>query len=140
MGRIRLKELMDLRDPTNWGDRSLFWGMKNEEIARRTNYQFTGGDPEATHPVFFLRRIEVDCYEFCPCSSKEYNHGKASYIRKGALTPPCREPMDRNSYILHFLSAILFADDCLADRLPLRGVVAREDIVGNHHEQGRKYW
>lgn len=137
MSRVRLKELMDLTDPTNWGARFLFWGMKNDEIAWRTSHRFSGGDPEGTHPVLILRRVEEECYEFCPCSSKEYNHGKASYIRKGAKTPPCTSFLDRNSYILHFLSANLCQDDPVAHRLALRGVVEREDIVGAYHEQRR---
>ncbi|GFO67480.1 hypothetical protein GMLC_10590 [Geomonas limicola] len=133
--RLRLEEI-DHFDPCQWGERYLFHGMKNGQIRILTGGQFAGGDPEGTHPVFILHKIEHDCFKFCPCSSKNYNSGIASYIRRNSVTPPCKPPTDRDSYLLHFYSFNIYLSDRVVDRLQLRGVVSEEDIVGTHHKRG----
>lgn len=132
---LRLMEI-DYNDPRQWGERCLFWGMKNADIRVRTAGQFIGGHPEGTHPVFILRKVENDSFEVCPCSSQQSNKDTASYIRKNSLTPPEKRPTDKNSFVLHFYPFNLHLDDRLTDRMPLRGIVAEEDIVGDFHKRG----
>jgi hypothetical protein len=126
----------DFSTPSGWKENLLFSEMSNFDLGRLTGGQFIIRDSERTHPVFLLRKIERDSFQLCPCSSQEYNKEKASYIRKGSITPPSRIPTDRNSYVLHFLSFNLNSTSRETDRLPLRGLVSEEDIVGNFHKRG----
>jgi hypothetical protein len=104
-----------------------------------TNGGFRDGDrPDGTHPVFILRRVERNAFALCPCSTKEYNRDKASYIRKNSKTTPNGLRVDSNSFILHFLSFNLTTDNPLVDRMPLLGKVTEDDIVGDYHKRGAK--
>lgn len=138
MSRIgfRLLKEKDYLNPLEWEERLFFTEMKNKDIATMTAGAF--GDtrnPFGTHPVFLLRKIEAGAFEFCPCSSKDYNKDKASYIRQNSKTAPKGMRVDKNSYILHFISFNLTSDCYLVDRLPLLGLVAEDDIVGDFHKQ-----
>lgn len=134
---FRLMREADYYNPWEWDERLYFDEMNNKDMAELTGYRFTGGSSWGTHPVFILRKIEKGCYDFCPCSSQEYNRGKASFIRKGSKTSPNSLRIDKNSYILHFYSFNLLADSYLVDRMPLRGKVNEEDIEGNFHLKNR---
>jgi hypothetical protein len=124
----------DFYNPLDWDDHLFFEGMNNGDLARLTESQFLDNQKSyGTHPVFLLRKIERGCYEFCPCSSKEYNRDKASFIRKDAKTSPRGLRVERNSYILHFYPFRLSASDPLIDRMPLIGKIDETDIVGNFH-------
>jgi hypothetical protein len=137
-GFLRINDILrdDFSSPYGWKDNLLFSEMNNLDLGLLTEGRFFVKDSAGTHPVFLLRKVERNSFEFCPCSSQESNRDRASHIRKGAMTPPSRVPMDKNSYILHFLSFNLNSTSREIERLPLRGLVAEEDIVGNFHKGG----
>ncbi len=139
-GFLNINDILrdDFTSPSGWKENLRFTGMNNFDIGRLTEGGFTIRDSTGTHPVFILRKIERDSFEFCPCSSQEYNKDKASYIRKGAVTPPSRVPIDRNSYLLHSLSFNLNSTSREADRLALDGLVSEDNIVGDFHRRGAK--
>lgn len=140
-GFLRINDILreDYSSSAGWKENLLFSEMNNFDIGRLTSGRFIIRDSARTHPVFLLRKIERDSFTFCPCSSQEYNSQNSSYIRKGAMTPPSRIPIDKNSYILHSLSFNLNGSSREIDRLPVRGLVAAEDIVGNLHKRGAGY-
>lgn len=124
----------DYSNPLEWEERLFFTQMKNTDIAEKTSGTFGDSrNPYGTHPVFLLRMIGKGAFEFCPCSTKEYNSGKASYIRQNSRTAPNGMRVDKNSYILHFLAFNLTSTSHLIDRMPLLGKVDESDIVGNFH-------
>lgn len=136
MSRVgfRLMKEKDYSNPLEWEERLFFTEMKNSDIAGLASKLF--GDPRrpyGTHPVFLLRRIELGSFKFCPCSTKDYNKDKASYICQNSRTTPNGWRVDKNSYILHFLSFNLPSTSCLVDRMPLLGRVDETDIIGNFH-------
>ena len=119
MSRVgfRLMKEKDYSNPLEWEERLFFTEMRNSDIADMTAGLF--GDvrnPYGTHPVFLLRRIELGSFEFCPCSTKDYNKDKASYIGQNSRTSPNGFRVDKNSYILHFLSFNLSSSSYLVDR------------------------
>lgn len=135
-GYLRMRE-KDYSNPFEWEERLFFSAMKNRDVAELTNGEFRAeNNPDGTHPVFILRQIERDAFKFCPCSTKEYNRGRASYIRKNSPTAPNGLRVDKNSYILHFITLNLSTDNPLVDRLPLLGQVAEDDIVGDYYKEG----
>jgi len=137
-GFLRINDILreDYSSPDGWKENLLFSEMSNFDLGRLTSGQFIIRDSERTHPVFLLRKVERNSFEFCPCSSQKYNNDKASYIHKGSMTPPTRIPTDKDSYILHFLSFNLCSTSREIDRLPLRGLVSSDDIIGNFHKRG----
>lgn len=139
-GFLRINDILrdDFTNPGGWKENLLFSEMSNYDLGRLTEGRFIVRDSERTHPVFLLKRVERESFEFCPCSSKKYNEDSASYIRKGSSTPPAKIPTDKDSYILHFLSFNLNSTSREVDRLPLRGLVSEDDIVGNFHKRGSK--
>lgn len=96
MSRIgfRLLREKDYSNPLEWEERLFFTEMKNRDIAAMTSGAFGDSrNPFGTHPVFLLRKIETGSYEFCPCSTKDYNREKASYIpqEKEVFPEYCRD-------------------------------------------------
>lgn len=128
---LRINDILreDYTTPGGWKENLLFSEMSNYDLGRLTEGGFIVRDSERTHPVFLLKRVERESFEFCPCSSKKYNEDSASYIRKGSATPPAKIPTDKDSYILHFLSFNLNSGSREVDRLPLRGLVAEDDTL-----------
>lgn len=139
-GFLRINDIMreDYSSSAGWKENLLFSEMNNFDLSRLTDGRFIVRDSARTHPVFLLRTIERNSFEFCPCSSQDYNSETCSYIHKGTMTPPSRLPVDKNSYILHLLTFNLNGTSREIDRLPVRGLVAEEDIVGNFHKRGRR--
>jgi len=137
-GFLRMRE-KDYSNPFEWEERLFFSAMNNRDVARMTKGEFrVDNNPDGTHPVFILQQVERGAYQFCPCSTKEYNRGRASYIRKGSRTTPNGFRVERDSYILHFLTMNLTADSPLVERLPMLGRVEEDDIVGDYHKRGAK--
>lgn len=136
-GFLRINDILqeDYSNPRAWKERLLFSEMNNYDLGRLTEGTFIVRDSERSHPVFILRKVDLESFEFCPCSSKEYNRGKASYIRKNSMTPPAKYPTDKDSFILHFLSFNLNITDRIVDRLPLRGLVSEDDIIGDYYKR-----
>lgn len=131
---FRLMKEKDYSNPLEWEERLFFTEMRNSDLADMTSGQFQDSrKPYGTHPVFLLRRIEQGAFEFCPCSTKDYNSNKASYIRQNSRTSPNGMRVDKNSYILHFLSFNLTSSCNIVDRMPLLGRVDEDDIIGDFH-------
>jgi len=138
MSRVgfQLMREADYSNPMEWEERLFFEQMKNSDIVRMTSGKFRSNNPCGTHPVYLLKRIERGIFEFCPCSTKDYNKDKASYIRQNSRTAPNGLKVDKNSYILHFLSFSLAGTSHIADRMPLLGRVDEVDIAGDFHKRG----
>lgn len=133
---FRLMKETDYSNPMEWEERLFFEDMMDKDISDMTSGEFRDpGKPNGTHPIFLLRVVQRGMFRFCPCSTKEYNGNRASYIRRNARTTPHGLRVERNSYILHFLSFNLASFDPLVDRLPLLGRVDENDIVGDFHKE-----
>lgn len=133
---FRLMKETDYSNPLEWEERLFFTEMKNSDIGAMISGAFGDNrNPFGTHPVFLLKKIEAGTFEFCPCSTKDYNKDKASYIRQNSRTAPNGMRIDKNSYILHFISFNLTSNSYLVNRMPLLGQVAEDDIIGDFHKQ-----
>lgn len=131
---FRLMREKDYSNPMEWEERLFFTQMRDSDISSMTSGQFPDSKKSyGTHPVFLLRTLELGVFEFCPCSTKGYNNDKASYIRQNSRTSPHGLRVDKNSYILHFLSFNLTSTSHLTDRMPLLGRVDENDIIGDFH-------
>jgi hypothetical protein len=126
----------DYSNPMEWEERLFFTEMRDTDISDMTSGEFRApGKPNGTHPIFLLQLIGRGVFRFCPCSTKEYNGNRASYIRGTARTTPHGLRVESDSYILHFFPFNLTYSSPLVDRLPLLGRVDESDIVGDFHKE-----